>query len=66
MDDDTEPIFEDMMMSSRSQLEDINEEFEDTMVIDLVSSAFYFHTGHKMTLPKCHFNVDPLLSASIP
>lgn len=38
MEDDAEPIFEDVMMSSRGQLEDMNEEFEDTMVIDLVSS----------------------------
>ena len=36
MEEDAEPIFEDVMMSSRSQLEDMNEEFEDTMVIDLV------------------------------
>lgn len=36
MEDDAEPIFEDVMMSSRGQLEDMNEEFEDTMVIDLV------------------------------
>ncbi|EPY86387.1 cohesin subunit SA-1 [Camelus ferus] len=35
MEEDAEPIFEDVMMSSRSQLEDMNEEFEDTMVIDL-------------------------------
>ncbi|KAI4872694.1 hypothetical protein NFI96_032481, partial [Prochilodus magdalenae] len=38
MEDDAEPIFEDVMMSSRGQLEDINEEFEDTMVIDLPPS----------------------------
>lgn len=38
MEDDAEPIFEDVMMSSRGQLEDMNEEFEDTMVIDLVSN----------------------------
>lgn len=37
MEDDAEPIFEDVMMSSRGQLEDMTEEFEDTMVIDLVS-----------------------------
>ena len=36
MEEDAEHIFEDVMMSSRSQLEDMNEEFEDTMVIDLV------------------------------
>ncbi|KAI2667563.1 Cohesin subunit SA-1 [Labeo rohita] len=36
MEDDAEPIFEDVMMSSRGQLEDMSEEFEDTMVIDLV------------------------------
>lgn len=39
MEDDAEPIFEDVMMSSRGQLEDMNEEFEDTMVIDLVSRS---------------------------
>lgn len=38
MEEDAEPIFEDVMMSSRSQLEDMNEEFEDTMVIDLVKT----------------------------
>lgn len=45
MEEDAEPIFEDVMMSSRSQLEDMNEEFEDTMVIDLVGNLpgfFYF------------------------
>lgn len=44
MEEDAEPIFEDVMMSSRSQLEDMNEEFEDTMVIDLVRkfSTFFF------------------------
>lgn len=40
MEDDAEPIFEDVMMSSRGQLEDMNEEFEDTMVIDLVSNPY--------------------------
>lgn len=40
MEEDAEPIFEDVMMSSRGQLEDMNEEFEDTMVIDLVSNSF--------------------------
>lgn len=40
MEDDAEPIFEDVMMSSRGQLEDMNEEFEDTMVIDLVSKPY--------------------------
>uniref|UniRef100_A0AAR2L2N5 SCD domain-containing protein n=1 Tax=Pygocentrus nattereri TaxID=42514 RepID=A0AAR2L2N5_PYGNA len=39
MEDDAEPIFEDVMMSSRGQLEDMNEEFEDTMVIDLPPSC---------------------------
>uniref|UniRef100_A0A671PCS1 Cohesin subunit SA-1 n=1 Tax=Sinocyclocheilus anshuiensis TaxID=1608454 RepID=A0A671PCS1_9TELE len=38
MEDDAEPIFEDVMMSSRGQLEDMSEEFEDTMVIDLPPS----------------------------
>ena len=41
MEDDAEPIFEDVMMSSRGQLEDMNEEFEDTMVIDLVSDITF-------------------------
>lgn len=44
MEDDAEPIFEDVMMSSRGQLEDMNEEFEDTMVIDLVSDVALRHT----------------------
>lgn len=43
MEDDAEPIFEDVMMSSRGQLEDMNEEFEDTMVIDLVRSSLRHH-----------------------
>ncbi len=43
MEDDAEPIFEDVMMSSRGQLEDMNEEFEDTMVIDLVSNVTFSH-----------------------
>lgn len=43
MEDDAEPIFEDVMMSSRGQLEDMNEEFEDTMVIDLVSKFTLSH-----------------------
>ncbi|XP_056597588.1 cohesin subunit SA-1a [Triplophysa dalaica] len=38
MEDDGEPIFEDVMMSSRGHLEDMSEEFEDTMVIDLPPS----------------------------
>uniref|UniRef100_A0A4W4EDT8 Cohesin subunit SA n=1 Tax=Electrophorus electricus TaxID=8005 RepID=A0A4W4EDT8_ELEEL len=38
MEDDAEPIFEDVMMSSHGQLEDMNEEFEDTIVIDLPPS----------------------------
>lgn len=42
MEEDAEPIFEDVMMSSRSQLEDMNEEFEDTMVIDLVKKFSTF------------------------
>lgn len=42
MEEDAEPIFEDVMMSSRSQLEDMNEEFEDTMVIDLVNNLLEF------------------------
>lgn len=44
MEDDAEPIFEDVMMSSRGQLEDMNEEFEDTMVIDLVSKFTLSHS----------------------
>lgn len=47
MEDDAEPIFEDVMMSSRGQLEDMNEEFEDTMVIDLVGK---FTLSHKVRL----------------
>lgn len=43
MEDDAEPIFEDVMMSSRGQLEDMNEEFEDTMVIDLVSHMVFLY-----------------------
>ncbi|MEQ2165946.1 hypothetical protein GOODEAATRI_022381 [Goodea atripinnis] len=46
MEDDAEPIFEDVMMSSRGQLEDMNEEFEDTMVIDLVSKHGSTHKLH--------------------
>lgn len=42
MEDDAEPIFEDVMMSSRGQLEYMNEDdsmvIEDTMVIDLPPS----------------------------
>lgn len=38
MEDDEEPIVEDVMMSSEDRLEDINEGMEfDTMDIDLVS-----------------------------
>lgn len=50
MEDDAEPIFEDVMMSSRGQLEDMNEEFEDTMVIDLVSKLklFSLHVIYKI------------------
>lgn len=51
MEDDAEPIFEDVMMSSRGQLEDMNEEFEDTMVIDLVS-LHHTHTHTVGTLAK--------------
>ena len=50
MEDDAEPIFEDVMMSSRGQLEDMNEEFEDTMVIDLVSDVTYCHRKHTVTM----------------
>lgn len=46
MEDDAEPIFEDVMMSSRGQLEDMNEEFEDTMVIDLVSHELIHSSYH--------------------
>lgn len=64
MEDDAEPIFEDVMMSSRGQLEDMNEEFEDTMVIDLVSPALSeaptsFHHPSDSSL-----NFDPLPSSS--
>lgn len=48
MEDDAEPIFEDVMMSSRGQLEDMNEEFEDTMVIDLVSNLTFSHRNCEM------------------
>lgn len=50
MEDDAEPIFEDVMMSSRGQLEDMNEEFEDTMVIDLVSKFTLSHNVHCVKL----------------
>lgn len=52
MEDDAEPIFEDVMMSSRGQLEDMNEEFEDTMVIDLVSLSLneVFPTSQRLVL----------------
>lgn len=43
MEDDEEPIVEDVMMSSEDRLEDINEGMEfDTMDIDLVSKNKYF------------------------
>lgn len=51
MEDDAEPIFEDVMMSSRGQLEDMNEEFEDTMVIDLVSETLFFFTVSVANFP---------------
>lgn len=51
MEDDAEPIFEDVMMSSRGQLEDMNEEFEDTMVIDLVSEMLFFFTVSVANFP---------------
>uniref|UniRef100_A0A4W4EBV3 SCD domain-containing protein n=1 Tax=Electrophorus electricus TaxID=8005 RepID=A0A4W4EBV3_ELEEL len=50
MEDDAEPIFEDVMMSSHGQLEDMNEEFEDTIVIDLVCSALVFVNYSAKTL----------------
>lgn len=50
MEDDAEPIFEDVMMSSRGQLEDMNEEFEDTMVIDLVSKFTLSHNVRSVKL----------------
>lgn len=46
MEDDAEPIFEDVMMSSRGQLEDMSEEFEDTMVIDLVRTKLVLRYIH--------------------
>ncbi|CAB1327819.1 unnamed protein product [Coregonus sp. 'balchen'] len=52
MEDDAEPIFEDVMMSSRGQLEDMNEEFEDTMVIDLVSDV----TSCRCDITSCRSN----------
>lgn len=50
MEDDEEPIVEDVMMSSEDRLEDINEGMEfDTMDIDLVSETdekcFFFLSG---------------------
>lgn len=50
MEEDAEPIFEDVMMSSRSQLEDMNEEFEDTMVIDLVRKFIFLPLKYVKTL----------------
>lgn len=61
MEDDAEPIFEDVMMSSRGQLEDMNEEFEDTMVIDLVGISFLcssyirLHLGTGVSISSVHF-----------
>lgn len=41
MEDDEEPIVEDVMMSSEGRLEDLNEGMDfDTMDIDLVSGKF--------------------------
>lgn len=58
MEDDAEPIFEDVMMSSRGQLEDMNEEFEDTMVIDLVSDAHFCHWFLKFSITKDNKNFN--------
>lgn len=58
MEDDAEPIFEDVMMSSRGQLEDMNEEFEDTMVIDLVSKFTPF--SQRAVWEMAHFSSCPL------
>lgn len=46
MEDDEEPIVEDVMMSSEDRLEDINEGMDfDTMDIDLVSETCYYLGG---------------------
>lgn len=63
MEDDAEPIFEDVMMSSRGQLEDMNEEFEDTMVIDLVSGVALCHSFDAWL---CEFFRVKSTSASVP
>lgn len=56
MEDDEEPIVEDVMMSSEDRLEDINEGMEfDTMDIDLVSETnekwFFFFS---LNLDRAH------------
>jgi len=43
MEDDEEPIVEDVMMSSEGRIEDLNEGMDfDTMDIDLVSNLLVF------------------------
>lgn len=43
MEDDEEPIVEDVMMSSEGRIEDLNEGMDfDTMDIDLVRKTSYF------------------------
>lgn len=47
MEDDEEPIVEDVMMSSEGRIEDLNEGMDfDTMDIDLVSNIMTFHIFH--------------------
>lgn len=42
MEDDEEPIVEDVMMSSESRIEDLNEGMDfDTMDIDLVMNCWF-------------------------
>lgn len=53
MEDDEEPIVEDVMMSSEDRLEDINEGMDfDTMDIDLVIRK----TNNSLILSRCMFN----------
>lgn len=54
MEDDEEPIVEDVMMSSEDRLEDINEGMDfDTMDIDLVIKKL---TNNSLHLSRCMFN----------
>lgn len=54
MEDDEEPIVEDVMMSSEGRIEDLNEGMDfDTMDIDLVRETGYFSalTWHQHSAP---------------